>query len=253
MLKRLPIRIVQLSDLHFFEEPGSCLHGVDTEKSFQAVLEKLKDETFSFIILSGDLTQEGSYEAYLRIAKALKFFQVPVYYVPGNHDDSKILARVFPVENISNHRHIILKDWHIILLNSAVPNAIEGFLDRTQLHYLKHCLQAYPEHKALIVFHHHLVPLSTSWIDDYRLMNADEFWEIVAYYPNIAAVCYGHVHMATEEKINNIYCYSAPSTCVQFKRYAPIFTIDDLSPGYRVVELYADGVLKTEVKRVTLP
>jgi Icc protein len=245
-----PVRIIQLSDLHLFDDPEGSLLGVKTEESFMAVLEQLKKEEFSFIVLTGDLTQEGSDVAYARIAKALKSFQRPVYFVAGNHDDVKAMARVYPAENISNHRHIILKDWQLILLHSPQPGAVEGYLDRSQLHYLKHCLQTYPEHQAIVFFHHHPLLMGSSWLDDYRLMNADAFWQIAAYYPQIAAVFYGHVHMATEERVNKTMCYSAPSTCVQFKRHAVNFTLDNLPQGYRVIELYADGCLKTEVKRL---
>jgi len=244
------VRIVQLSDIHLFENPEDSLLGVKTQESFAALLEMLKKEEFSFIILSGDLSQDGSDASYLRIAKMLKPFQVPIYCIPGNHDNTKIMARVYPVENISNHRHIVLKNWHIILLNSQIPGSVEGYLDRSQLHYLEHCLQTYPEHHAIIVFHHHPIPVGSAWLDKLGLTNANEFWQLTENYPMITAVLFGHVHMAVEGKVKNIPYYSTPAGCIQFKPHHDAFSLDHIPQGFRIIELYSNGKLKTEVKRL---
>lgn len=245
------VRIIQLSDLHLFADPQQILMGVNTQESFNAIVAMLKKEKFSFAILSGDLGQDGSEKAYLRIAKALKFFQVPIYYVPGNHDDSRVLAAVYPVENISNQRHIILKNWQIILLNSVIPEAVDGYLDDAQLTYLKNCLQDYPEHRALIFFHHSPILLNTAWLDKYCIKNAAKFWDLVNNHANVTGVFYGHVHMEAVEKVEGVYCYSAPATCFQFKRYAEQFALENIAPGYRIIELSVAGRLTTLVKRLS--
>jgi len=245
-----PVRIIQLSDTHLLEDTQGSLLGVKTEESFQAVLQALKKESCDLLLHSGDLSQDGSAATYIRLAKALSALQVPIYSVPGNHDNAKEMARVFPCENMSNHRHVVLKDWHLILLNSQVPSAVEGYLDRSQLHYLEHCLQIYPEHQALILFHHHPFALNTSWLDPLGLKNADELWKLVANYPKVKVILFGHVHMETERKLNGIVCYSTPSTCIQFKQNQSVFGLEKLPPGYRVIELFPDGQIKTEVKRI---
>ena len=43
---------------------------------------------------------------------------------------------------------------------------------------------------------------------------------------------------------------ATPSTCIQFKPHNHIFTLDTLQPGWREVELHADGTIKTQVKRL---
>jgi len=39
----------------------------------------------------------------------------------------------------------------------------------------------------------------------------------------------------------------APSTCVQFRPRAPRIEVDERPPGYRVIDLHADGSLASEV------
>jgi hypothetical protein len=44
---------------------------------------------------------------------------------------------------------------------------------------------------------------------------------------------------------------ATPSTCVQFKPHCANFTLDTIAPGWRWLELHADGTLTTEVCRLT--
>lgn len=251
-MKDSPLRIVQISDIHMFADKENDLLGVKTHESFTAVVDLLKkDKTQpSLIILSGDLSQDNSPESYKHIAEILKDMKVPVYCIPGNHDDLKIMKESYPYENISTVRHIILEHWHIILLDSQKPGAVVGHLNHTQLLFLQHCLQMYPEHHALVVFHHQPYPVGCVWLDNYVLTNADELWHILSNFPKVNTILFGHVHQENYDEKNGIKCYSVPSTCIQFKRKLDDFALEKIPPGYRWVDLYPDGAIKTGVCRV---
>lgn len=248
-----PIKIIQISDIHLFADKNRELLGVKTEESFQAVVDLIKaqDNDMDFILLSGDLTQDGTHEAYLRVVNMLKSFNVPIYCVPGNHDDSKIMGHVYPRETVSNHRHIILKNWHLILLDSQKPGSVEGYLDQSQLKYLQHCLQTYPEHQAIVVMHHQPLPVGCEWLDKLGVTNAEELWDILSRYPNVHTILFGHVHQTSEQEKNGIKCYSLPSTCIQFKCHQDNFGLDEIPPGYRWIKLYDDKRIETGIKRVS--
>ncbi len=248
----VPFRIVQISDIHLFESQEKALLGVKTEDSFNAVVSLL--ETVSrpdLIILGGDLSQDGSRASYVRVAEKLKIFEVPVYCVVGNHDNADMLQDVYPLGNVTDQRHIVLKDWHIILLNSQIPDRVEGALDLSQLQYLEHCLQMYPEHHAIVVFHHQPVPVGCAWLDNLGLKNASALWSMLANFPKMHTILFGHVHQVHEGKKNNIAYYSAPSTCIQFKRNSDNFGLEKLPPGFRWVDLYPEGRLETGVSRAS--
>ena len=251
-MDEVPFRIVQISDTHLFAEVEKVLLGVQTQQSFDAVVNLLKTDSLpDLIILSGDLAQDGSKNAYLRIAKQLKEFPVPIYYVAGNHDDPQNLNAVYPLDNITHHRHIVLKNWHIILLNSHKEGAVEGFLDPTQLSFLEHCLQMYPEHHAIIVCHHQPVPVGCEWLDRLGLTNAAELWTVLSHFPHVHTILFGHVHQEHAGKKNGVHYYSAPSTCIQFKTNSAKFALDNLPPGFRWLDLFSDGTLKTGIHRVS--
>jgi len=248
-----PLRIIQISDTHLFDDTEKTLLGIKTQESFQAVIDHLKKSAgeIDFIIHSGDLSQDGSDSAYLRLGDMFKEFEVPVYYVPGNHDNAKQMQHSYPYETIFNDKHIILKTWHIILLNSQIPEKVPGYLDESQLRHLKHCLTSYPEHHAMIVFHHQPLPVGSQWLDKLGLTNADEFWQTIANHPTVKGIFFGHVHQEHEAIKNGIKCYSVPSTCIQFKRQQDAFGLEKLPPGYRLIHLYEDGHIETKIERLS--
>jgi Icc protein len=247
-----PIRIVQISDIHLFSLSGQDFLGVDTHLSFQAVLDLLntKKSIIDMILLTGDLSQDGSIGAYQQVGDLISQFDIPVYCIPGNHDDSDSMGSFFPYKNCSAQRHVILDGWQLILLDSHIQSKVPGFLEKTELNFMEQCLKAYPNHRALVVFHHHPVPVGCEWLDRLGILNADEFWQTIQPYSNVHSVIFGHVHQVSEGKKNNISYYSAPSTCIQFKRNSAPFALEKLPPGYRLIELFSDGSLRTEVCRV---
>ena len=250
-MDKMPFRIVQISDMHLFADREKALLGVKTDESLRAVLSQVKQEkNIDMLFLSGDLSQDASEEAYIRVANYVSELNIPTYYIPGNHDDTNVMARVYPRGMLSNERHILIKDWQIILLDSHQHGRVEGRLDETQLNYLEQCLQAYPEHRAIIAFHHQPVLIGCGWLDVLGVTNADVFWKVVAKYPNVHTILFAHVHQTYENKAHGIPCYSPPSTCIQFKGKCDDFALEDIPPGYRWLELHADGSLKTEIRRV---
>jgi 3',5'-cyclic-AMP phosphodiesterase len=244
-------RIVQISDMHLFAEIDRELLGVRTQQSFQAVLDLMqqKEQSIDLILVSGDLSQDCSATAYIRLAEALSVFGVPIYYAPGNHDNIHTMNLVYPHQHMLNEKHIVLQNWHIILLNSQKPGRVEGYLDKSQLDFLQQALLAYPDHRAIILLHHQPLSIGSGWLDHIGLTNAQTFWQLLAGYPNVHTVLFGHVHQQDEQIFQGVHCYSAPSTCVQFKRYENHFALEKLPPGYRWIQLYANDQLETGICR----
>lgn len=247
----VPWRIIQLSDLHLFKDPDEILLGVKTQESFQAVLDFLKkeDEKMDLIILSGDLSQDGTAEAYQRIAKMMQVFNVPVYWVLGNHDNETVMMQHYPMLNIVNDKQIIGHNWQLVLLNSQKVGAVEGVVDPSQLEFMKKCLRENPQLFSLVLLHHQALPVGSEWLDELGLENAQMFWDSLVPFPNVKVVICGHVHQDNKKKYKNIDCYTVPSTCIQFKNQDE-FSLENIPPGYRWIHLYEDGRFKTGIKRL---
>jgi Icc protein len=63
----------------------------------------------------------------------------------------------------------------------------------------------------------------------------------------VRGVVWGHAHQALDLYRGPLRLMCTPSTCMQFRPRTTGFEIDDRPPGYRLIELHADGSLASEV------
>lgn len=248
-----PFRFVQVSDTHLFADQQAVLLGVKTEDSLNLVVTQIKADAISpqLMIITGDLSQDRSESAYHRLVDTLQVFDVPLYWIPGNHDDPLVMAKVYPYRHMSNQKQLIIGNWQLILLDSQKRGAVEGALSEQQLTFMTDCLRQYPDHHTMIIFHHQPIPVGSRWLDRLGLENAAIFWQRLEQYPQARHLLFGHVHQQHESVYQNVHCYSVPSTCVQFARNSDNFALEKIAPGYRVVDLYPDGHLETRVYRAS--
>jgi Icc protein len=244
-------RIAHISDIHLYADQDNSLLGIQTSQSFQAVLDLLQaaKPALDLLVISGDLSQDSSAQSYRNIAKLTAGLNIPIYAIPGNHDNFAVMQDVYPAENISLQKQVIIKNWQIILLNSQQPQQVSGMLDPAELQFLQTCLSEYPNHQAIIVFHHQPVKIKAGWLNKIGLLNRRKLWQILQKSSQVKAVLFGHVHQRLHGHKNGIAYYSVPSCCIQFKKNSEEFALDDIAPGYRLLQLTADGTIVTRVIR----
>lgn len=245
------LTVLQITDLHLFADPDGKLLGIQTEKSFLSVLMHAhQHHNPDLILLTGDLTQDASSEAYQRLHYHLKLLDTPCYCLPGNHDNPLLLKEILNSDNVHTTQQILKKGWQIICLDSKLPGEEEGHLANDQLELLDQCLENQPNLPSLIVFHHPPLPVNSPWLDTMTLNNPGELFEILAKHPQAKALLLGHVHQQQDWIHNGLRLLTAPSTCFQFKPQSKEFALDHQPPGYRWLKLFADGSIETEVYRL---
>lgn len=250
------ISIAHLTDTHLFAESDRLLVGIPTDASFQAVLAEAKQTlpSVDLLLLTGDLSQDGSVESYQRMRNALDSYQIPAYCLAGNHDDLAIMQKHLPSEYVSLARSLNIGNWKIILLNSVVTEAVQGYLAEAELIWLEEQLNSERDRPTLIAFHHPAIAIGSPWMDSICLTNQDQFWEIGDRHPQIKIVINGHAHQDFDQIYqtphNFVRCLVSPATCVQFRPQTPTFQIDELAPAFRHLRLYADGSVQTEIYRL---
>jgi 3',5'-cyclic-AMP phosphodiesterase len=246
-------RAVQLTDTHLFGKPEGTLLGLNTYRSFQAVLQAMQQTYWpvDLLLATGDLAQDGTLNAYHLLAQELLALDTPTYWLPGNHDQPSNMRQVLDQGKISPHKQVLLSPWQIILLDSTVPKEVGGHLDDEQLAFLTTCLEAHPDHYALVCLHHHPLSINCSWMEPIGLSNGPEFLGILKGFPQVKGVLWGHIHQDYETVWEGIQLMASPSTCVQFKPETTAFALDSVLPGYRWFEFYGDGTFKTGIHRLT--
>lgn len=246
------IRIVQLSDCHLFKSTEGKLLGLNTEQSLSLVMDLIQDQqhAIDLVLATGDLSQDGSSESYARFHKSMEAFACPVYWLPGNHDLTDIMAN-HQVARRMSPCVIDAEGWQIIMLDSTIRGKVPGNFADTELQFLQKALQDSQGKHVMIALHHQPVPVGSDWLDQQIVGNASEFFEVVDQFSNVRAIIWGHVHQVFETRRKGVKLMSVPSTCVQFLPNSQDFAVDKESPGYRWIDLNPDGSLGTGVSRVT--
>lgn len=251
-MNKQKIRVLQITDMHLFADNDGTLLGLNTQASFDAVIDMvIQEDSFpDLILLTGDLSHDGSSQSYQKIAKSMALFSCPIYWIPGNHDTLTAMKQVLPATQLKNEREIFLDQWQLILLDSLTEGKVEGEFNQHELFFLETCLTKQSTDNAMIVLHHHPIPIGCKWLEPLGLKNHHEFFEIVNAYPQVKVILWGHIHQLFDEVKNNIRYLATPSTCIQFLPKSDTFALDKKHPGYRWLDLYSDGTFKTDIKRL---
>lgn len=248
-----PLRVVQLSDFHLFADTDGKLLGLNTQFSLEAVLDRVRREQpdMDLILATGDLSQDGSYESYQRLAKILSGFRAPIYWLEGNHDKPAPMLRALRgQDNRVSPCVADIGNWTLVLLDSTIPGEVPGDLFDEDLKFLDDALRDAAGEHLLVCLHHHPVPMGSEWLDTQLVGSAERFFEVIDAHPRVRGILWGHVHQEYDDTRNGVRLLAVPSTCVQFKPGSADFAVDDTSPGYRWLDLHADGGIDTAVSRV---
>lgn len=246
------IKIVQLTDLHLFDDPNGSLLGVRTADSFQAILDRVTAPGYEadIYLVTGDISQDYSEGSYRRFATMAHQMKKPMFWLPGNHDDGPLMYRIFPSLHLSVARQIFCANWQIIMLNTQVYDNPCGYLTNEQLTFLFRCLEAHRDLNTLICMHHNAFKVHCAWLDQHDLKNSEEFVSLLQTYSNVKCVLCGHVHQENDFFNGYVRFISSPSTSIQFKPNSDNFGLDTCSPGWRNIQLFKDGHIETQVFRL---
>lgn len=248
-----PLRITQFTDTHFFKTEEGRLLGVDTGRTFSEVFRASSESrgTPDLYLFTGDLSQDESEESYRRLSSAVGAAGAPCYVLPGNHDRRSELKRGLSdgPADFRFDRFIVNDRWLIILLDTLVVDEVGGHLESAEFELLERCLNDYPNHHALVCMHHQPMPVGAAWLDTIGIDNGSMLLEQIDRHPSVRGVLWGHIHQEFQAERNGVHYMATPSTCVQFKPRSHGFAVDAMPPGFRWLELYSDGSIRSGVCR----
>jgi Icc protein len=247
--------LLQLSDPHIGPHPDSEYKGVHTRLACTRALEAAlrAHPEADALLITGDLAAQGHPDAYAWLATTLARLGLPVYCLPGNHDDPETLHQRLRGETIAAPDWFDLGPWRIVCADSSRRGAADGWLSPDACRRIDAALAANTARYVLLALHHHPIASGSAWLDALGLSNPADLFELIARRrQQVRGVLFGHVHQAIDELRDGLRFLSCPSTCIQFKRFQQEFTVDTLPPGYRWLQLHDDGSFDTATVDVPL-
>jgi Icc protein len=176
------------------------------------------------VVISGDLTDYGRAVEYASLQQQIAPLEgagLPVYLMPGNHDDRDELRRSFPT-----HRYlgggVVLQfavdvgPMRLLALDTCVPGRSEGMLDAERLGWLEEQLRATDERPVVIAMHHPPFQTLIGHMDKMGLLaGAPDLEAIVARHPNVERILCGHLHRAIDVRFGGTIASTAPGPAHQ--------------------------------------
>jgi Icc protein len=250
-----PVLIAQLTDIHLFATDNHKMLGMATTESFQAVIRRLKElqPELDFLILTGDLSGDGTEASYENLQHLLHPLHIPTYWLPGNHDCAIAMEEILTLGMISRRKSFTRGSWNFILLNSSVVGAVHGYLPDQTLDWLDSQLKILGNNPTVVSLHHPPMAINSAWLDISALQNSEELFAILDRHPQVKLVLFGHIHQEFQHTRHHVDYLSTPSTCIQFLSNSPILAIDEKLPGFRLLKLHPNGTWETWVERVPYP
>lgn len=247
-----PLRLLQLTDLHLYADPGGRLLGQNTRRTFEMVVDLARKRFWppDVTLLTGDLVHDSAPDGYRYLKQQLDAQGIPFFCVPGNHDLPHLIDSMLSAGSGDTVRGLQRNGWNLLLLDSTLRSSEGGHLSRSQLDGLAHALEAHRDLHTLIGLHHQPVPVGSTWLDSMVLDNADDLFAIIDRHPQVRLVLCGHIHQAFNARRGDQLLLGSPSTCIQFLPKTEQFALDSLTPGFRWLELFADGRIETGIERL---
>jgi Icc protein len=243
------LRVLHLTDPHLFADPHGELRGTVTSDSLQRVVEhySTSDWRAQRVLVTGDLIQDDSAEAYTRFRDLMSPLKLRVHCVPGNHDVRDLMRAVCSRPPFSYCAYEEIDDWLLVGIDSCVRGHAGGEVSKEELERLSDIVVRSPARYVLVALHHPPVPMGSKWLDSVSLKNGDEVLERLRTLNRVRATIFGHVHQEYDDDYHGIRILATPSTCRQFKPGSDEFAVDDNPPAYRRIELRNDGSVDTEL------
>lgn len=249
-------RIVQLTDLHLFRDPGGCLYGIPTRELFRDVLCHVVRHAgrVDHVVVTGDHTHDDLPETYEALRELLAPWLDRLWQLPGNHDERAVLRSAFGdrVGGEGGERvsfSFRAGGWLCLGLDTQVAGEVGGRFDEAHLAWLRRELREHDPRGAVLFMHHPPVATGLEWLDRIGLDGSELLQGLLAEEPRIRLVCCGHVHHELARRVGSAEVVTTPSTGLQFSPTSETARFVQEPPGYRLVEL-RDGGLRTWVARL---
>jgi Icc protein len=243
------LRVLHLTDPHLFADKDGSLRGTVTHASLSSVLAHYRESDWlaDVVVVTGDLVQDDSWEAYDHFRALLAELDLPVYCVPGNHDVLPLMRDALSEPPFFYCDYTERDNWLIIGLNSYVSDQAEGSVSNDELERLDQTVAGSDAQHVMVCLHHPPVDMGSKWLDTVGLTNGDDVLKRFTKSGKVRLAIFGHVHQAYDTDHGGIRIITTPSTCRQFAMDSDEFAVDDNPPAYRRIELHGDGTHSNEL------
>jgi 3',5'-cyclic AMP phosphodiesterase CpdA len=214
------VLIAQISDPHARPKGQLYQDTIDSNGDLAAAIRHLNglDPRPDLVLLTGDVVDEGRGEEYAMARELLAALEIPVFVIPGNHDERQAFRTAFhdhsylPVEGQLNYVIADRGPVRVVALDVTLPGQHHGAVDDALLAWLKSALLAEAGRPTIIMMHQPPFACGVPYLDLYQCQGGDRLANIVSAFPAVERIVCGHVHRFMQLRFAGTSLCTAPST-----------------------------------------
>lgn len=214
--------IAQITDTHIKPEGMLAYGHIDTAAFLARAVDHILhlDPRPDVVLGTGDLVDGGLPEEYRRLHHLLSPLPMPVYLIPGNHDDREALRQVFadhPYMPRQGFIQYVVDDGplRLVALDTLLPGKSGGLVDAERLHWLDARLAEAPTKPTMIFMHHPPFKTAIEYMDNIGLEGTAAMADVVRRHPQVERVVCGHLHRSIQSRWAGTLAMTAPATAHQ--------------------------------------
>jgi Icc protein len=246
--------LCQISDLHVTAGRALAYGVVDTAACLERCVQRLVglDPLPDAVIATGDLVDKPDPQSYGLLREILATLPLPVYLLPGNHDERNTLRAAFPdhryLRNDGEFLQYAIDEYplRLLALDTVIPGRAEGRLCAQRLDWLERRL-AESDAPTVIALHHPPFSTGIGHMDRMGLDDPPALARIVRRFPHVQRIVCGHLHRPIQALFAGTLASVCPSSAHQvlldLKPGNPARFV--LEPAAFQLHLWDDGVLVT--------
>lgn len=175
------------------------------------------------VLFTGDLVDRGHPDEYRVLRDLIQplLDALPVYLMPGNHDDRESLRQCFA-------DHAYLRQWapfvqyviedhplRLVALDTLVPRSGHGELCEQRLRWLDDTLSTQPSRPTVVALHHPPFVTGIGHMDRLRLRDCEGLAQVISRHPQVERVLAGHLHRPITVRFGGTVASTCPSPAHQ--------------------------------------
>jgi Icc protein len=239
--------IVHLSDIH--------VGAINFKEDYLLrAINKVNDLNPNLVIVTGDVTENGYYAEFIKVAEYLDLLESPLLVVPGNHDARHIGNECFEelIKKRCGTLNVKTPEICAIGLDSSEPDIDYGKVGRAQQASMEKELKNAGKNNLykIIALHHHIIPVPKTGRERNVLTDAGDILKSIID-RKADLVLSGHKHVPYVWFVENTTFVTAgtvSSLKLRGKDICSFNTIDIQPDSVEIILNQADGKFKRLAK-----
>lgn len=251
--------VLQITDTHLSRAGSFVSRKLNTHEAFVRLVQRIHEvwlqiEPIDAIIISGDVSDDGSAESYTIFRSLAEGLEAPLFVIPGNHDRREAMRAAFggdgylPATGKLNWCQKV-GGLMLIGLDTLIEGESGGEFDADALDFLTSALNGAGRTPVLLALHHPPFQTGVQFLDRIGLKGSDQFAAILAAHQGPLRVICGHIHCTMVAEVGGKIALSGPSAASTFamdlRNGAPAGFMTE--PDGFVAHVWQDGFTSTRI------